>query len=185
MARRLTASTAQSYAEMLLKPDCFPHEHDERQPADDAQNEQSANSSENTPAPTSESAESANASAPTNAVADLPKLPHRASPSGLAVSGTIRFTPPPNSSPTFDGKPRLIRGYIAVEATCKATARSSSTKRHLQSSTTNEPALSTLTPRKCVKHPVKTFADHQWHTFVHDMSANAQKSTHPIIWRRS
>ena len=22
-----------SYAEMLLKPDCFPHEHDERQPA--------------------------------------------------------------------------------------------------------------------------------------------------------
>ena len=104
-----------SYAEMLLKPDCFPHEHDERQPADDAQNEQSANSSENTPAPTSESAESANASAPTNAVADLPKLPHRASPSGLAVSGAIRFTPPPNSSPTFDGKPRLIRGYIAVE----------------------------------------------------------------------
>lgn len=104
-----------SYAEMLLKPDCFPHEHDERQPADDAQNEQSANSPENTPAPTSESAESANASAPTNAVADLPKLPHRASPSGLAVSGTIRFTPPPNSSPTFDGKPRLIRGYIAVE----------------------------------------------------------------------
>ena len=91
-----------SYAEMLLKPDCFPHEHDERQPADDAQNEQSANSSENV-------------SAPTNAVADLPKLPHRASPSGLAVSGTIRFTPPPNSSPTFDGKPRLIRGYIAVE----------------------------------------------------------------------
>ena len=104
-----------SYAEMLLKPDCFPHEHDERQPADDAQHEQSANSSENTPAPTSESAESANASAPANAVADLPKLPHRASPSGLAVSGTIRFTPPPNSSPTFDGKPRLIRGYIAVE----------------------------------------------------------------------
>ena len=104
-----------SIAEMLLKPDCFPHEHDERQPADDAQNEQSANSSENTPAPTSESAESANASAPTNAVADLPKLPHRASPSGLAVSGAIRFTPPPNSSPTFDGKPRLIRGYIAVE----------------------------------------------------------------------
>ena len=102
MARRLTPRHAQSYAEMLLKPDCFPHEHDERQPADDAQNEQSANSSENV-------------SAPTNAVADLPKLPHRASPSGLAVSGTIRFTPPPNSSPTFDGKPRLIRGYIAVE----------------------------------------------------------------------
>jgi ribonuclease HI len=46
---------------------------------------------------------------------NLPKLPHRPSPSGLAVSGTVRFTPPPESSPTFDGKPRLIRGYIAVE----------------------------------------------------------------------
>ena len=76
-----------SYAEMLLKPDCFPHEHDERQPADDAQNEQSANSSENTPAPTSESAESANASAPTNAVADLPKLPHRARSFGIGGVG--------------------------------------------------------------------------------------------------
>ena len=46
---------------------------------------------------------------------DLPKLPHRPSPSGLSVSGTVRFTPPPESSPTFDGNPRLIRGYIAVE----------------------------------------------------------------------
>ena len=50
-----------------------------------------------------------------DALANLPKLPHRPSPSGLSVSGTVRFTPPPNSSPTFDGKPRLIRGYIAVE----------------------------------------------------------------------
>ena len=31
------------------------------------------------------------------------------------MSGTIRFTPPPNSSPTFDGRLRRIRGYIAVE----------------------------------------------------------------------
>ena len=46
---------------------------------------------------------------------DLPKLPHRPSPSGLSVSGMVRFTPPPESSPTFDGNPRLIRGYIAVE----------------------------------------------------------------------
>ena len=46
---------------------------------------------------------------------DLPKLPHRPSPSGLSVSGTVRFTPPPESSPTFDGNPRLIRGYIVVE----------------------------------------------------------------------
>ncbi len=48
-------------------------------------------------------------------LADLPKLPHRPSPSGLSVSGMVRFSPPPDSSPTFDGKPRLIRGYIAVE----------------------------------------------------------------------
>lgn len=36
------------------------------------------------------------------------------SPSGLSVSGTVRFTPPPESA-TFDGNPHLIRGYIVVE----------------------------------------------------------------------
>ena len=36
-------------------------------------------------------------------------------PSGLTVSGTLRFSPPPSSSPTYDGTPRLIRGLIAVE----------------------------------------------------------------------
>lgn len=35
--------------------------------------------------------------------------------SGLTVSGTLRFSPPPRSSPTYDGRPRLIRGTIAVE----------------------------------------------------------------------
>ncbi|KFI47252.1 ribonuclease H family protein [Bifidobacterium biavatii] len=38
-----------------------------------------------------------------------------AQPSGLTVSGELRFSPPPSSSPTFDGRPRLIRGSIVVE----------------------------------------------------------------------
>ncbi|KAB8288071.1 ribonuclease H [Bifidobacterium ramosum] len=36
-------------------------------------------------------------------------------PSGLTVSGTLRFAPPPSSSPTYDGRPRMIRGYVMVE----------------------------------------------------------------------
>lgn len=40
--------------------------------------------------------------------------PRRAN-SGLTVSGTLRFSPPPNSSPTYDGSPRFIRGTIDVE----------------------------------------------------------------------
>lgn len=35
--------------------------------------------------------------------------------SGLSVSGTLRFSPPPASSPTYDGRPRFIRGTITVE----------------------------------------------------------------------
>ena len=34
---------------------------------------------------------------------------------GLGVSGTLRFDPPPESSPTYDGRPRFIRGVIVVE----------------------------------------------------------------------
>lgn len=34
---------------------------------------------------------------------------------GLRVSGTLSFSPPPQSSPTFDGRPRLVRGSVAVE----------------------------------------------------------------------
>lgn len=33
---------------------------------------------------------------------------------GLTASGTLRFSPPPSTSPTFDGKLRLIRGTIAI-----------------------------------------------------------------------
>lgn len=35
--------------------------------------------------------------------------------SGLTVSGTLQFSPPPQSSPTYDGHPRFIRGTITVE----------------------------------------------------------------------
>lgn len=35
--------------------------------------------------------------------------------SGLSVSGTLQFTPPPSSSPSYDGNLRLIRGHIYVE----------------------------------------------------------------------
>ncbi len=35
--------------------------------------------------------------------------------SGLHVSGEVRFTPPPQSSPHFDGRPRRVRGYIEVD----------------------------------------------------------------------
>lgn len=39
----------------------------------------------------------------------------RRSRSGLTVSGTLRFSPPPASSPTYNGSPRFIRGVIEVE----------------------------------------------------------------------
>lgn len=41
--------------------------------------------------------------------------PSPSTPSGLAVSGTLRFTPPPSSSPTYDGQPRMISGYVLVD----------------------------------------------------------------------
>lgn len=35
--------------------------------------------------------------------------------SGLSVSGTLTFSPPPSTSPSFDGSPRHIRGVIEIE----------------------------------------------------------------------
>ncbi len=128
-----------SYAQMLVKPDYFPREDGKpgiESPVDDENNESSSAATQN---PTSDARRDerhtqADAQSPRSKsqpeqpeqtqpesrddladLTDLPKLPHRPSPSGLSVSGTVRFTPPPNSSPTFDGNPRLIRGYIAVE----------------------------------------------------------------------
>lgn len=35
--------------------------------------------------------------------------------SGLSVSGTLRFVPAPQTSPTYNGQPRHIRGVIAID----------------------------------------------------------------------
>ena len=37
-------------------------------------------------------------------------------PTGLAASGRVTLSPPPNSSPYYDGSPRRIHGYIEVDA---------------------------------------------------------------------
>ena len=115
-----TTAPRKSYAEMLIKTDYFPREDAENasdgtlQPT---QSEQSATRSD-------ETADSLQSPETQESLADAPQSamqpqqsqqPRRKSPSGLSVSGTIRFTPPPNSSPTFDGRLRRIRGYIAVE----------------------------------------------------------------------
>ena len=115
-----TTAPHKSYAEMLIKTDYFPREDAENtsdgtlQPT---QSEQSATRSD-------ESADSLQSPETQESLTDAPQSamqpqqsqqPRRKSPSGLSVSGTIRFMPPPNSSPTFDGRLRRIRGYIAVE----------------------------------------------------------------------
>lgn len=114
----------QSYAQMLVKHDYFPREDGEEDEAakdgtdvseTGSESDETENSAkpDQTDATTSQTGQTATEDARQSR--NLPKLPHRKSPSGLSVSGTVRFSPPPNSSPTFDGKPRLIRGYIAVE----------------------------------------------------------------------
>ena len=78
--------------------------------------------------PTSEQSASTQADQPTRSSSDTERSasnqavrsfavqdPQQSRPSGLAVSGTLRFTPPPSSSPTYDGKPRMISGYVLVD----------------------------------------------------------------------
>ncbi|MEE8736400.1 ribonuclease H [Bifidobacterium subtile] len=43
------------------------------------------------------------------------KPDHPDQSTGLTLSGTLRFTPPPSSSATYDGRPRFIRGTVTVE----------------------------------------------------------------------
>ena len=115
----------QSYAQMLVKHDYFPREDGEEDEAakdgtdvseTGSESDETENSAkpDQTDATTSQTGQTATEDARQSR--NLPKLPHRKSPSGLSVSGTVRFSPPPNSSPTFDGKPRLIRGYIARQS---------------------------------------------------------------------
>ncbi|WP_432623015.1 ribonuclease H family protein [Bifidobacterium sp.] len=120
MSAKESQEPHQSYAQMLVKHDYFPREDGE---ADKTAKDATDKSVESEEAENVEEPDRSDASAPQSdqpaaeekQPRNLPKLPHRKSPSGLSVSGTVRFSPPPNSSPTFDGKPRLIRGYIAVE----------------------------------------------------------------------
>lgn len=123
-----TDAPRKSLAELLVRPDCFPKDDDEtpaakdddiaattvlQHTADGMTDDGTADDGTQTVSQSPKADDADTSSGPADR--NLPKLPHRPSPSGLAVSGTVRFTPPPESSPTFDGKPRLIRGYIAVE----------------------------------------------------------------------
>ncbi|WP_423734895.1 ribonuclease H family protein [Bifidobacterium parmae] len=54
---------------------------------------------------------SAQPASPVQPVAQ-PALP---APSGLRVTGDVRFSPAPKTSPYFDGMPMHVRGYIAVD----------------------------------------------------------------------
>lgn len=89
----------QSYAQMLVKPNYFPREGDENDKpvtgnadgtdTDSTAVPQNANESHSESQDDEESAPEQAASSQSQ---DLPKLPHRPSPSGLSVSGTVRFT---------------------------------------------------------------------------------------------
>lgn len=43
--------------------------------------------------------------------------------SGLTVSGTLTFSPPPSSSATYKGRPRLVRGSIDIEGYVEGDGR--------------------------------------------------------------
>ena len=60
-------------------------------------------------------AHQSNAAAQQNTATAMPSAQSATVASGLTVSGTLRFSPPPSSSPTYDGTPRMIRGTVAVE----------------------------------------------------------------------
>ncbi|MBT1160478.1 ribonuclease H [Bifidobacterium sp. SO1] len=65
--------------------------------------------------PATQSASSQPSAAPSSQSVAQSSLPQQSRPSGLAVSGTLRFTPPPSSSPTYDGQPRMISGYVMID----------------------------------------------------------------------
>lgn len=58
-------------------------------------------------------AEDTQSGSSTRSVAE-PAAP-RLSPTALTASGTLRFTPPPSTSPTYDGRPRIIHGLVRVD----------------------------------------------------------------------
>lgn len=80
-----------------------PAVHDDVAPDEESTVHDTAHSAQSTSSP----ADAAHTTSPE------PLLRH----SGLHVHGTVTFTPPPSSSPHYDGRPRAIRGYIEVEGT--------------------------------------------------------------------
>lgn len=116
-ARRAAAggtsgSVSSSIADLLAEPEGAPGDLADFGPRPESGEERTAASTADAPA--------GRASMPTSAPGTaVPATPADTAPAGrangLSVSGTLRFTPPPSSSPTYDGRPRLIRGVIAVE----------------------------------------------------------------------
>ena len=137
-----TTAPRKSYAEMLIKTDYFPREDAENasdgtlQPT---QSEQSATrSGETAGSLQSPETQESLADAPQSAMQpQQSQQPRRKSPSGLSVSGTIRFTPPPNSSPTFDGSSAVFAATSRWKGMCRAMAHWYWRTRRSQSNTIN------------------------------------------------
>ncbi len=104
-----------SYAEMLLKPDCFP--------TSMTSGSQPTMHSTNNPRIPRKTRRRQRANQPNPQTRRRQRTPLptcrncRIAPvlRDWRCRAPFASLPPPNSSPTFDGKPRLIRGYIAVE----------------------------------------------------------------------
>lgn len=94
---------------------------DVRTPADSAETD--------APADTAAHAESAADGTDTPAGEPTATAGMQLAPTGLAASGRVTLSPPPNSSPYYDGSPRRIHGYIEVDVLRSATARSISRMR--------------------------------------------------------
>lgn len=78
-------------------------------PDEDSETEDTSDDSSTTAEAASATAEAASAKQP-KAKEEPPYLS-----SGLSVDGTLRFFPAPQTSPTYNGKPRYIRGVIAID----------------------------------------------------------------------
>lgn len=75
----------------------------------------SADEPESTGAGTAVAAPADGTPGPTRPSGDARSSASAGDAAGLTVSGTLRFSPPPSSSPSFDGRPRRISGMLHVE----------------------------------------------------------------------
>lgn len=74
----------------------------------------SSASTPDSPAPTA-SASTTSANAPTTRTPQSNATPRRErAATGLTVSGMLHFSPPPSTSPTYDGRPRRITGTVTI-----------------------------------------------------------------------